>query len=233
MKKKLLIFASGTKDGGGSGFRKLCEAVRDGRLNAEIVGVVSHHENGGVAKIAKEFGIRFYYIPNSEFKKSELEIVEIYQNLVKETGAEFVALSGWLKLVLGLDPKTTFNIHPGLLPRFGGAGMYGHHVHEAVMDAYQTGEVKHSGFTMHFVTPRYDEGPIFAEVFVDIDSADTADTLGTKVNKKEHEYQWLFTNKVLNGEISWDGNNPDSLEGRVVITPAGDVAVGNIAQHQN
>ncbi len=210
MKPRLLIFASGSKEGGGSGFLNLVNASRDGRLNAEIVAVVSNHDNGGVREKADRLGIKFIHFSGPWEEKN-------YQQIVSATRADFVALSGWLKLVSGLDPRTTFNIHPGPLPRFGGKGMYGHHVHEAVMDSFKRGEVTKSAVTMHFVTPKYDEGPIFFEKSVRIEKDDTPDTLARRVNQAEHEWQPLVTNKVLSGEISWDGRDRYTLKGIMQI----------------
>ena len=119
-------------------------------------------------------------------------------------------------MVVGLDPKKTFNIHPGPIPRFGGNGMYGHYVHEAVMEAYKNREsdsqpVTHSAVTMHFVIPGYDRGPVFFAHLVEILPIDDADTLAKRVNEAEHLWQPIVTNKVLSGEIYWDGVDPKSL----------------------
>ncbi len=122
-----------------------------------------------------------------------------------------MALSGWLKLVTGLDPKKTFNIHPAPLPRFGGPGMYGHYVHEAVMEAYHRGEITHSAVSMHFVTEKYDEGPVFFQKTVEILPNDTAEILAQRVNIVEHQFQPIVTNAVLQGKIGWDGKDPKSL----------------------
>lgn len=201
-KPKLIIFASGTKDGGGSGFENMVNASRNEILNADIT-VVSNHENGGVKERADRLGIPFIHMV-SPFT------TEKYQEITK--GFDLVALSGWLKLVSGLDPKKTINIHPGPLPRFGGAGMYGHFVHEAVMEAYKNGTVKNSAVSMHFVTEKYDEGPLFFSYPVEISPEDTSETLAKKVNEAEHKWQPVVTEQVLRGEISWDGVNPESLQ---------------------
>ncbi len=204
---KLIVFASGTSIGGGSGFEKLVENMRAGVLNADIVAVVSNHEHGGVRQRADRLGIPFIYSPKGR-------TAEDYKRIVKESGAEFVALSGWLGFVEGLDPAKTFNIHPAYLPSpFGGAGFYGHHVHEAVLEAYKRGEVTHTGVSMHFVTPLYDEGAVFFRHKVDILPDDTAESLAKRVNEMEHKWQSTITNKVIHGEISWDGHNPGSLKG--------------------
>lgn len=204
MKKKLIIFASGSKTGGGSGFANLVEASRDGRLDAEIFMVVSNHENGGVREKADRLGIQFRHF-TAPFT------AERYREIT--AGADFVALSGWLKMVEGLDPKTTFNIHPGDTHNFGGAGMYGHFVHEAVMQAYSRGEVTHSAVTMHFVTDdkQYDRGPVFFKIPVEILPDDTAETLARRVNLAEHLYQPIVTDAVVSGKVYWDGYNPDSV----------------------
>lgn len=204
--KKLLVFASGTPEGGGSGFENLVDASRDGRLEAEMVGVVSNIEHGGVRKRAERLGIPFIYFPGPYNEAG-------YQKIVEDTGAEFVALSGWLKLVKGLDPKITFNIHPGPLPEFGGPGLWGHFVHEAVMKAYREGRITHSAVSMHFVTEHFDEGPVFFSHPVEILPDDTEDTLAKRVNEAEHHYQPEITNLVLQGEISWDGKDRSSLQG--------------------
>ncbi|MFZ2621319.1 MAG: formyltransferase family protein [Minisyncoccia bacterium] len=197
-KPKLIIFSSGTKTGGGSGFENLVIASREGILDADIICVISNHQSGGVRERALRLGIPFVHF-NGPFTK------EKYQEIT--SGADFVTLSGWLKLVTGLDPKRTFNIHPGPLPKFGGPGMYGHHVHEAVMKAYHLGEITHSAVTMHFVTEEYDEGPVFFEMPVEILSDDTPETLAARVNMIEHKFQPIVTNDVIYGRIKW--NRPD------------------------
>ena len=110
-------------------------------------------------------------------------------------------LSGWLKLVSGLDPARTINIHPGPLPRFGGPKLYGHYVHDAVMAAYQSGEITGKAVTMHFVDPVYDHGPIFFALPIPIEASDTPETLAAKVNRAEHEWQPRVLNYVVHGQV--------------------------------
>ena len=207
-KPKLIIFSSGSKTGGGSGFENLVKARDTGILDAEIVAVVSNNAEGGVREKADRLGVPFVLF-TGPFEEDG------YKKILIDTGAEWVALSGWLKLVKGLDPAKTFNIHPGPLPRFGGKGMYGHHVHEAVMEAYKNPDkeqrVTHSAVTMHFVTPIYDEGPIFFQYPIEILPDDNAESLGRRVNEAEHLWQPKITNMVVHGEISWDGKNPETL----------------------
>lgn len=214
---KLLIFASGTADGGGSGAANLLRAQHKGILRADIVGVVSQHALGGVREYAWEMGVPFIHFPKPWSKES-------YQQIARDSGADFFALSGWLKFVCGLDPgtsfnaKTVFNIHPGPLPKFGGPGMFDHHVHEVVLAAYHRGEITHSAATMHFVVDGdgpidgYDRGPKFFELLVPILPDDTTETLAQRVNACEHEWQPIVTDHVIHGDITWDGIHPASLK---------------------
>lgn len=201
--KKIAVLASGSATGGGSGFEKLVETSRSGHLGAEVVCVLSNHPKGGVYERAKRLGIRFVH-----FKKPWTG--ERCYELIDEE-VDLVCMSGWLKLTQGLDPTKTINIHPGPLPTFGGKGMHGIHVHKAVLNAYKRGEVSSSAVSMHFVTDGYDEGPLFFQRAVSIEKDDTVESLGKRVSTIEHLFQWRLTKRVLNGTISWDGKNPDSL----------------------
>lgn len=201
---RLVIFASGTPTGGGTGARNLVLASRGTWpvLNADIVALISNHPNGGVHDHAKELGVPFRYLPNPVTEDD-------YRLAVDSFSPDFVALSGWLKKVKGLDPRTTFNIHPGPLPLT--EGKYGHRVHKAVLEAYARGEVARSAISMHFVTEEYDRGPRFFTKGVPIEEDDTPETLGERVNAIEHQWQPRITNLVVSGKISWDGKDKDSL----------------------
>jgi len=205
MKPKLVIFASGTKEGGGSGFENLVNAAKAGELDADIVAVVSNHENGGVRARAEKLGVPFIHFgPDADYKK-----------IMEKTGAEWAALSGWLKHVTGLDPSKTINIHPALLSfqggRFGGRGMYGHRIHEEVKAALDAGDIHESGFTMHFVTEEHDRGPAFFEHRVPLEKGMSVEEIQKRVQAAEHKWQPKITNMVVQGEIRWDGHDPKSL----------------------
>jgi phosphoribosylglycinamide formyltransferase-1 len=194
---RILVFASGDEKGGGSGFQELVEFSRTNPpvLDAQIVGVVSNHQHGGVHKRADALSIPFGYWPGPYDAKGYRASVEKYQ-------ADFVMCSGWLKFVKGLDPAKTVNIHPGPLPQFGGPGMYGHHVHEAVMAAFHRSEIIQSAVTMHFVDETaYDHGPIIFQMPVLIRSDDDAETLAKRVNEKERAWQSHILNLVVHRHI--------------------------------
>ena len=220
----LIVFATGEKhnpaldeQAGGSGFRELVKAQQEGFLRARICAVVSNHAGGGVEEKARALGIPFEHFPKSA------RTPESHAALVRRLCGEnaYIALSGCLWLVPmkqsphdktpGLDPRRTINIHPGDPKMFGGEGMYGDHVHEAVLKAYQRGDIRDTFVTMHFVTKEYDRGPVIFKYQIPILPHDTVETLRKRVNQNEHWYQWWVTDLVVTGQISWDGENPDSL----------------------
>jgi len=196
----ILVFASGTKTGGGSGFEVMVRAARTSPpiLDAWICAVVSNHFGGGVWHKAEVLGIHSEYWVGPYLAAG-------YQNFVKYFKADYVMLSGWLKLVAGLDPARTINIHPGPLPRFGGPKLYGHYVHEAVMAAYHRGEITHSAVTMHFVDPVYDRGPVFFALPIPIEPGDTPETLAARVNRAEHAWQPRVLNYVVHEQVQLAG----------------------------
>ena len=201
---RVLVFNSGS----GSGFEKIVEAMRAGVLQAKSIVLVTNDIKYGCVERAKRLGIKYILMTSFE--------AEDYQKIVQDEYADYVLLSGWLKLVKGLDPRTTINIHPGGLPRFGGHRMYGRHVHEATIAAYKRGEITHTEICMHFVPdPKseqdYDKGLVFFRFRIPIDTNDTADSLATRVNLFEHAWQSYVSNLVITGQISWDGNNIFSL----------------------
>ncbi len=194
---RVLVFASGDEKGGGSGFQELVEFSRTNPpvLDAQIIGVISNHEHGGVRKKADAFQVPFDYWAGPYDAKGYRAFVEKYR-------ADFVMCSGWLKFVRGLDPSRTVNIHPGPLPQFGGSGMYGHHVHEAVIAAFRRGEIIQSAVTMHFVDEAaYDHGPIIFQMPVLIRPEDDVESLARRVNEKERAWQSHILNLVVHQEI--------------------------------
>jgi phosphoribosylglycinamide formyltransferase 1 len=192
----ILVFASGTQTGGGSGFETMVRAARTRPpiLDAWIGAVITNHFAGGVWHRAQALGIQAAYWLGPYNAQG-------YQNLVKYFQADYVMLSGWLKLVAGLDPARTINIHPGPLPRFGGPKLYGHYVHEAVIAAYHRGEITHSAVTMHFVDEKYDRGPIFFALPIPLERSDTPETLAAKMNRAEHAWQPRVLNYVVHGQV--------------------------------
>ena len=181
-KAKVAVFVSG----GGSNLQSLINASKRSELSAEIVLVISNKSKAFGLERARNEGIdTFVYLekryPTAEdAEKDLLEMLDSY-------GVEYIALAGYLRLlpfsvVKKYEGKIT-NIHPALLPKYGGKGMYGHHVHEAVLGH----GCKVTGVTVHLVDDEYDHGPIVAQRSVVVEEGDTPETLAARVLKVEHQ----------------------------------------------
>lgn len=212
MASKVLVFASGTKSGGGTGFENLVRWSRANPDSFDVVGVVSNNESGGVRQKADALSVPFFFF------NSEGDYASVLQSVGIQSGGvpEWIALSGWLKRVKGLDPKKTFNIHPGLLSvldgRLGGKGMWGGRVLDATYEALQKGELHEFGISMHFVTDEYDRGPVFFEYRIPHKVGMSKDEIDLQVRETELKWQPIITHMVVRGEISWDGHNPKSVQ---------------------
>jgi phosphoribosylglycinamide formyltransferase 1 len=190
--KKLAIFASGT----GSNAQKIIEYFNKPGMCAKVELVVSSRANAGVLDIAKSHNIKTHVLNKEEFKEGG----EIVQLLQKE-GIEFVILAGFLLLLPSKLTKVftnrIINIHPALLPKYGGQGMYGGRVHEAIKKAGET----ESGITIHYVNEHYDEGEIIFQAKCKIDPEDSADSIAKKVQKLEHEHFPKTIEQVLLNQL--------------------------------
>ncbi len=212
MTESIIVLGSGSKTGGGSGFKKLVEYF-SGKESARVVGVVCNIRGGGVEEKADGLGVPFMHLPNTDCT------AEGYGSIASHFGVSdpWYACSGWLRHIKGLPRERSFNIHPALLSqlggRFGGPGKYGHFVHEDVKAALDEGLVNCSGFTMHFIDDEYDRGRMFAEVRVPLTRGMSADDIGSAVNAAEHRLQPWLTELVIRRQIR--------LEGDSLVTPAG------------
>ena len=200
-KKRILVFASGTKTGGGSGFEFLVRACRDGRINGEVVGVISQHAQGGTRRIARRLHVPFRLFRGRRD----------YQNLLSEFQPDLTILWGWTQFAFGLNSRTTINVHPAPLPAFGGKGMYGLAVHAAVLEAFKRHELTHSEVCLHFVTREYDKGPVFFRQRVPLLASDTPTKLREKMKEHERAAIIFALPLLLAGNIFWDGRTHESL----------------------
>lgn len=174
----LAVFASGR----GSNLRAIDQAITDGRLDARVVAVISNRAASGALDFAREHGIPALSL--SEIA-AEAEDSWLQEQLAK-CGCDFISLAGYMKLlpagVVSAYRHRITNIHPALLPSFGGKGMFGRHVHEAVLAS----GAKVSGATVHLVDEEYDRGPIVMQRCVPIADDDTAERLAARVLEIEH-----------------------------------------------
>ena len=192
---KVAVFVSGR----GTGLQALIDASKSGQLTADIVLVVSNNLDAYGLTRAKEQGIATFVYNVKEFP-SPLQAAEALLTRLLESRVEYVALAGYLRmipsLVLRAFPGKVVNIHPALLPKHGGKGMYGHFVHEAVIAARE----KESGATVHLVDEIYDHGKVLEQVAVPVLPSDTPDTLAERVLKAEHEIYPKALEKLIQGK---------------------------------
>ena len=190
----IAIFASG----GGSNARKIIEHFKESPIG-RVVLVVSNKKDAGVLNIAADNNIPTHLLTRAGFYETK-EILK----LLDEYQIDLIVLAGFLWLVPGYliqaFPKKIVNIHPALLPSYGGKGMYGAHVHAAVKAA---GE-KESGITIHFANEHYDAGDIIFQTTCALDETDTPETIARKVLTLEHEHfpkviEQLLVDKVDEG----------------------------------
>jgi phosphoribosylglycinamide formyltransferase-1 len=185
---QIAIFASGA----GSNARQIIRHFRNHPV-IRISLIVCNKPGAGVLQIAEEEKIPILMLEKESFFRGDG-----YVDAFRKAGIDFIVLAGFLwKIPDSLIKAYTgriVNIHPALLPKFGGKGMYGAHVHEAVIAA---GE-KESGITIHYVDEYYDHGqPIFQST-VEIVPTDTPDTLATKIHQLEHKYYPIIIEEILN-----------------------------------
>ena len=184
---------------GGSNMQAIMDACKDGRLNAKPCVVISNNSDSMALQRARNEGIPCYHISGATHPGSA-EDEEILRAL-KRHGVETVILAGYMKqlgtITLQAYRGRILNIHPALLPKFGGKGMYGRRVHEAVLAA---GE-QVTGVTIHIIDENYDTGPIVNQCQVPVLAGDTADSLAERVLKHEHRLYVETLQKISDGRI--------------------------------
>ncbi|MEM7548816.1 MAG: phosphoribosylglycinamide formyltransferase [Bacteroidota bacterium] len=175
---KIAIFASG----GGSNAESIAKHFEDSGL-ASVSLILSNKKEAGVLDRADRLGIPSVVCIKSEFQ-NESHLLRI----LKQYDIDFIVLAGFLLLIpeylIRAYPNKIVNIHPALLPKYGGKGMYGINIHKAVVQNKE----KETGLTIHFVNERYDEGTIIAQKSCSIEPSDSAEEVATKVLQMEHKY---------------------------------------------
>lgn len=175
--------------GAGSNFQALLAQIEAKRLNAVCSFLIVNNKNCGAAQIAKAKDIPVYHI-SSVTHPDPLEYEQAFLDVLKKHEIDFLVLAGYMKkltnsLLMHLKNRI-LNIHPSLLPKFGGQGFYGRRVHEAVIEANQAW----SGATVHLVSGEYDDGLILGQSMVPVFPNDTPDTLAARVLVAEHNLYW-------------------------------------------
>lgn len=193
-RKKLAVFVSG----GGSNFRSIHEA----RINGDIVVLVASKPDCGGANYARDKGIPVIVFPETKDGSEGLSPHDLVIAL-RRYKVDHILLAGYLKLIpaelIRAYPRSILNIHPSLLPAFGGKGYYGMKVHRAVI----TSGARYSGPTVHFVDEHYDTGRILAQRVVPVLPTDTADELAARVLHEEHQVYAEVVAALCEERIIW------------------------------
>ncbi|TDE18230.1 phosphoribosylglycinamide formyltransferase [Dyadobacter psychrotolerans] len=185
--KRIAIFASGS----GSNAEKICDYF-NGRTDVEVSLILTNNPQAGVIQRARKL-----HIPVVVFDRKTFYETERILNLLQNEGVDFIVLAGFMMLIPEFlvkgYPDRMVNIHPALLPKHGGKGMYGHFVHEAVVEAKD----KQSGITIHFVNKHYDEGNIIFQATCDVLKTDSPDDVAAKVQVLEHQHYPRVIDEVV------------------------------------
>ena len=192
---RVAILASGS----GTNAERLMRAVAEVE-NVEVVLVVCNHPRAGVLDRALRMGVSTWVMDRLALVSGEVE------SRLKELEVDFVALAGFLMKVpdalVAAFSGRMLNLHPSLLPAFGGKGMYGHHVHRAVAAAWADGSIDVTGITLHWVDSDYDTGPAFFQAEVRLEVGDNADTIAVKIQRLEAEHYAKETLRAIRESLS-------------------------------
>lgn len=187
--------------GRGSNMQAIIDACKTGELQAQPSVVISNNSKSGALERAKREGISHYHLSGQTHPSPE-ELDDAILNALMRHDVRLVMLAGYMKR-LGTKTLNCFrnrilNIHPALLPRFGGEGMYGSRVHKAVLAA---GE-KETGVSIHIVDENYDTGPLIAQTRMPVMKDDTVETLSKRVLAREHSFLVETLQKIVSGALT-------------------------------
>lgn len=204
---RIAVLASG----GGSNLQALIDAWEAGSIKAKFSLVFSNAQDAKALERAETHGIETVSITSKGYAGTREQYDEQILGLCQDKKIDLICLAGYMRIITPILIKPflyrMMNIHPALLPKFGGEGMYGHHVHEAVIAAKE----KESGATVHFVTEGVDAGPIILQGSVPVSAKETPETLAEKVLKVEHHIYPEAVKLFCEGKITVE-------HGRVKIT---------------
>jgi phosphoribosylglycinamide formyltransferase 1 len=173
--KNIILFASGN----GSNAENICKYFQH-NSQIKVVALICNKEGAGVFERVKPFGI-----PTHLVSKKQLQDEQYFLKLLEPYKADLLVLAGWLLLVprylVNHYEQKIVNVHPSLLPKFGGKGMYGHHVHEAVKEASES----ETGISIHWVNQHFDEGKIIFQAKTQISAEDNVEEIAKKIGVLE------------------------------------------------
>jgi phosphoribosylglycinamide formyltransferase 1 len=186
----IAIFASGN----GTNAQRITEYF-SGNADIRVSLVASDKKDAFVLQRAQNAGI-----PTFIFSAKELKDTEVVEKKLEEFNIDFIVLAGFLLKVphslINKFPNKIINIHPALLPKYGGKGMYGEHVHKAVINA---GDAQ-SGISIHYVNDNYDEGAVIFQARCDVFINDSPESLAARIHELEYKYYPVIIEKIMKGE---------------------------------
>lgn len=185
--KRIVIFASGSGTNAGNLIKFF-----NNKDNESVVLVLTNNPNAKVIKRCDKLNVNCLLFSRTDFYGSSKVL-----NILNKNNPDLIVLAGFLwkfpEVILKEFPKKVINIHPALLPKYGGKGMYGKHVHEAVV---QNNDIE-TGITIHYVNEHYDEGTIIFQAKCTVSKTDTADDIATKIHKLEMEHFPKVVEQIL------------------------------------
>ncbi|PKM63112.1 MAG: phosphoribosylglycinamide formyltransferase [Firmicutes bacterium HGW-Firmicutes-21] len=191
----IAVFASHN----GSDLQAIIDGCK-GFMNTSVLAVISNNRDAFALERARKHNINSYHI-SEKILPDPNDINNEIMRILEINKIDVIFLAGYLKKlgqpIIQKYKGRIFNIHPALLPKFGGKGMYGINVHKAVIEA---GEI-YSGITVHRVDEEYDNGEIVAQTKVDVLNNDTADSLADRILEKEHTFLVEILSDIINGKI--------------------------------
>lgn len=194
------VFASGS----GSNFQELINRKESGDLHIDFTLLIGNNSSAFAFERARKHGIKAVHIAPSHFSEENKYASQLL-SVLQENRVELIALAGYMKKIprdlLAAFPNRIVNIHPALLPAFGGKGLYGEKVHQAVLDY----GAKVTGITIHFIDEEYDHGPIIFQDTVKVLDSDDAHTLAKRVLALEHASYWKAIQGIAIGAITVKG----------------------------
>ncbi len=195
--------------GNGSTLQNILDRIDDGSLNAQVACVVASRGDAYGLERARRANIPAVAVPRKDHANKESFSSAIW-TVVDEHEVDLVVLAGFMSLLSVPESYAgrIMNVHPALIPSFSGKGMYGHHVHQAVLDR----GVKITGVTVHFVDEKYDHGPIVLQASVPVEENDTADTLAERVQEKEREVYPEAVQLFVEGRLKVEDRRVHILE---------------------
>ena len=185
--KKIIVFASGS----GSNFEEICKYFKD-KKEISIDLLICNNSKAKALNKAKKYGVKTLLISRSSFYERDAAL-----NAILKISPDLIVLAGFLwkmpTKIIDHFPNKILNIHPALLPDYGGKGMYGMNIHNAIIENKE----KESGITVHYVNKNYDEGRILFQKAIAINEKESSESLSKKVLKLEHSYFSKIIEKTL------------------------------------